>query len=125
MEAFLLYLLLIIIIDVCSARIPYTGSSYSSLTSSQTTAIIVSIVGGTFLIFLCIFCIVKNYARKQRMGVLPLSTQRALAQQENQYTPPSYYQTPPYGQPPPYEQLPPPYFAANASIEPTKMTFTS
>jgi len=52
------------------------------------------------------------------MGVLPLSTQIALAQQENQYAPP------PYGQLPPYEQ-PPPYSTLSAPFEPTKVMFTS
>ena len=73
------------------------------------------------------------------MGVLPLSTQIALAQQENAYAPPSLHQSPPYrqpspyGQPPsygqyvPYGQAPPygqpsPYPVANAPFEPTKTT---
>jgi hypothetical protein len=132
MEAFLLCLLSIVLIDVCSAR-TYTnydygyGYGYSSLGAGEIAAIVVSTIVAAILLFCIIFCIIKKCGRKQRMGVLPFSTQIALAQQENQYAPPSYNQAPPYGQPPsynqalPYGQLPsyeqpPPYSAPSAPV---------
>ncbi len=118
MEAFLLCLLSIVLIDVCSARI-YTsygyGSGYSSLGGGVTAAIVVATIVAAVLLFCIIFCIIKKCGRKQRMGVLPLSTQIPYAQQENQYAPPYYNQAPPYGQPPLYEQ-PPPYYAPSAPV---------
>ncbi len=132
MEAFLLCLLSIIIIDVCSARVVSHsgGSSSSSLSGSDTAAIVVSVICGSFLLFIVVFCLIKKYSIKQRMGILPSSTNIGLAQQENQYAPPVYNQVPPYGQPygqpPPYGQFspyeqppPPPYSAPSAPTQPT------
>jgi hypothetical protein len=59
------------------------------------------------------------------MGIIPFATQMALAQQENQYAPPSYNQAPPYGQLPVYEQAPPSYSVLGFNKETTKTTITS
>jgi hypothetical protein len=64
-----------------------------------------------FVVFIFVICKAKC-AKKQRMGVLPLPTQIAFVQQENQYAPPAYEQPPPYSPP-------------SAPIEPTKVMFTS
>jgi flagellar basal body-associated protein FliL len=123
MDAFLFYVLSIILIDMCSARVLSSYSNSSSSSSSTTTiiAIVIPVVAGMFVLCIAIFCFVKQCGKRQRMGVMPLSTRMALAQQEYQYTPPGFKQPPPYGQPPPYEQ-PPPYSAPSAPMEPTTMS---
>jgi hypothetical protein len=135
MEALFISIISAIIINRCTARISHGSSgggsdsgSYSSSSSSGSTVniaaiIIPVVVGSIILVLLIIFCKMKC-AKRQRMGILPLSTQIAVAQQENQYAPPSYSHLPPYGQPPPYEQLPP-YSAPSAPMEPTKAMFSS
>lgn len=134
MEALFISIISAIIINRCTARISHgsigssDSGSYSSSSSSGSTVIIAAIivpvvVGSILLVLLIIFCKMKC-AKRQRMGILPLSTQIAVAQQENQYAPPSYSHLPPYGQPPPYEQ-PPPYSTPSAPREPTKAMFSS
>jgi uncharacterized membrane protein len=119
MKVFFIFVISIIIINVCSARSYYHGySNSSSWSSSRISSIVIPIVVSLiFIVFIFVICKAKC-SKKKRMGVLPLSTQIALAQQENQYAPPPYVQLPPYEQPPPYS---PP----NAPFEPTKVMFTS
>ena len=117
----------IILIHICGVEAYYRPSSYSSSSSSSSSTIIaivlpIAVCLVTFVVVL-IVCKIKCVNR-QRMGVLPLSTQIALAQQENAYAPPSFRQPSPYDQPPPYGQ-PPPYPVANAPFEPTKTTLPS
>ncbi len=120
MEAFYISAILIIIINIHTARAHISSSHYSSFGSLAVVIIIpISIALIIFVTLIC-YCKLKQTNRR-RMGILPLSTQIALAQQENQYAPPPYHRVPPYGQPPPYEQ-PPPYSAASA---PMKETLTS
>jgi hypothetical protein len=115
MDAVLLYLLLTIIIDGCSARIGHYSGSYSSssLSSEEIVIIVVPSVVGSLFFALILFCCIKKCNKRSTTGVLPTQTQMAIMQQENQYAPP------PYGQPPSYER-PPSYSPFN---DPTKNTF--
>jgi hypothetical protein len=70
-----------------------------------TAGFVVSAIICGFLFCCVILCIMKKCHTKQRIGVLPLSTQMVIAEQENQYAPPSYYQVPSYSPPPPYSTL--------------------
>jgi hypothetical protein len=119
MEVFFIFIISIII---RSADSDTNGSSSSS------KAYFVYIFIPIFItIICCVFllsCLKAKYRKRSRLDVLPLSTQIALAQQENQYGPPSYNQIPPYAQPPPYEQ-PPPYSPPSAPVEPTNTTIRS
>lgn len=113
-----------IIINICSTRsINYYDDDNSSSSSLNGLSIILPLVVG-FTVVLIVFIICKTKCTyRSRTSILPLSTQMAIAQQENQYAPPAYNYAPPYGQPPPYEQ-PPPY-SPSAPIEPMKETVTS
>jgi hypothetical protein len=118
MDAVLLYLLLTIIIDGCSARIStYSHSSGSSGSSTLSTDMIVAIIVPPVVVFtiltIVLVCCLKKCNKRSKTRVLPTQTQMAIMQQENQYAPP------PYGQPPSYER-PPSYSPFN---DPTKNTF--
>jgi hypothetical protein len=133
MEALFIFTLSTVIFNTCTARVIYGGSSgYSSSSSSDSSSsiayIVIPIVFGVLLLVLIplIICCKLKYSKNRRMGVLPLSTQMVMAQQENQYAPPlynqasSYNQPQPYGQPPPYEH-PPPYPTPSAPNESSRV----
>jgi hypothetical protein len=110
MDVFIISIISTFIISVYSQSSSNNGGRSSSSGSSVIVYIFLPIVISIICCgFLCV-CFKTKLGKRNRMGVLPLSTQIALTQQENEYAPPSYYQVPPYAQPPPYEQ-PPPYSA--------------
>jgi nitrogen fixation/metabolism regulation signal transduction histidine kinase len=104
MDAVLLYLLLTIIIDGCSAIVSTyghgSGTSGSSGSSTLTTIIVVAtvvpIVVVLVILGIVLFCCIKKYIKRSTTGVLPTQTQMAMMQQENQYAPPPYGQSPYY-----------------------------
>jgi hypothetical protein len=122
--SFFLSIILVIIINIRPTKsINYYDDDNSSSSSLNSLSIILPLVVG-FIVVLVVYIICKKkYTYRSRTSILPLSTQMAIVQQENQYAPPAYNYAPPYGQPPPYEQ-PPPY-SASVPIEPMKETVTS
>jgi hypothetical protein len=114
MKAVLLYVLLAVIIDGCSAKRGRFGGSSGSSTNVELAIAVTFVTLGALLLFvLILFCCIKK-CKKPKKSVLPSQTQVAIMQQENQYAPP------PYGQPSFY-QSPPSYPSFN---DPTKVTFT-